>query len=317
MNRAYSRDIPVSHDPLGEALYLLRLQGALYCQSELTAPWGVEMPAMGGKMMFHIVLAGDCWLTQPGQDPLLLTEGSLALLPKGQGHEIRSEKRIECKHLFDIPVTHVSERYELLSFGGGGAQTSLACGVIGFDHLAGEKLVQQLPSVIYMPSEQAQSYGQLALAQQMLATEARSLTTGGETVVAHLADIIVIQAIRHWLQTAPEAEKGWLGALKDPKLGKALTAIHQKPAEAWTVDLLATQAGMSRSSFTARFSQSLGVSVKQYLTEWRMNLARARLKNDHVPLGQLAEELGYQSEAAFSRAYKRVMGESPVRHSSQ
>lgn len=313
----YTRDLPQVHDSLGEALYQLRLKGALYCQSELTAPWGIDMPAMADKMLFHIVLSGRCWLTAQGQAPIELTAGSLALLPKGQGHAIRSERNTPVIHLFDIPINQVSERYELMRYGGGGDLTVLACGVIGFDHLSGAKLIGHLPSMIHLPAQAAGGQGQLATTLQLLATEAAHLTVGSETVVAHLADIIVIQALRYWLQTAPEAEKGWLGALKDPKLGKALTAIHGQPSAPWTVDLLANLAGMSRSSFAARFTELLGVSVKQYVTEWRMSLARVRLRTDAIPLGQLAEELGYQSEAAFSRAYKRVMGESPVRHSAQ
>ena len=133
-------------------------------------------------------------------------------------------------------------------------------------------------------------------------------------MVANLADIIVIQAIRHWIETSPDASSGWLGALKDPKIGKALAVIHAHPEEAWTVDQLAQQAGMSRSGFSARFTQVIGTSVKQYLTEWRMNLARVKIMQSPISLVELAEELGYKSEAAFSRAYKRVFGVPPLRN---
>jgi AraC-like DNA-binding protein len=316
MAQSFARVIPDTFDPLGEALYLMRLNGSLYCQSELTAPWAIDMPAMAGNMMFHIVLRGECWVTVGADSRHHLAAGSLALLTQGQGHSIASDCAQPTTNLFDIPITNVSERYEILRFGGGGEETLLACGVLSVDQLAAAKLIEQLPDIIHLPASETLANKHIESAVNMMALEASSLSAGGETIMTHLADIIVIQAIRHWLSRAPEASVGWLGALQDIKIGKAMAAIHQKPELPWTVDNLALEAGMSRSGFSARFNELIGISVKQYVTEWRMNVARARLKSDPVPLGQLAEELGYQSEAAFSRAYKRVMGESPVRHAS-
>jgi AraC-like DNA-binding protein len=200
-----------------------------------------------------------------------------------------------------------------MQYGGDGEETRLTCGVLSFDHVAGQKLVSQLPQLIHMHSSDGGLPGQLQALVQLMADEARALGAGGETVVAHLADIIVIHAIRYWVEHAPEASKGWLGALKDPKIGKALSVIHANPESTWTVDRLAEQAGMSRSGFSARFSEVIGTSVKQYVTEWRMSLARMKIMQSPVTLADLAEELGYQSAAAFSRAYKRVMGEPPLR----
>ncbi len=132
-------------------------------------------------------------------------------------------------------------------------------------------------------------------------------------MISNLADIIVIQAIRHWIDHAPEANVGWLGALKNPKIGKALAVIHAQPEKNWTVESLAQHAGMSRSGFSAKFSEIIGTSAKQYLTEWRMSLARMKILQSPVLLVDLAEELGYKSEAAFSRAYKRIFGVPPLR----
>jgi len=192
-------------------------------------------------------------------------------------------------------------------------RTLLTCGVLSFDHVVGKKLISQLPPLIHMKSDDGQLPDSLVTLIELMAEEATSLAAGGETIVAHLADIIVIKAIRYWLEHAPEASKGWLGAIKDPKLGKALSLMHAHPESHWTVDRLATQAGMSRSGFSARFTEIIGTSVKQYLTEWRMNLARMKIMQSPTPLIELAEELGYTSEAAFSRAYKRVFGVPPLR----
>ena len=134
--------------------------------------------------------------------------------------------------------------------------------------------------------------------------------------ITHLADIIIIQAIRAWIDSAPEANQGWLAALRDEQVGRALTAIHRQPEKPWTIASLAKEVGMSRSGFSARFTQLMGESAMRYLTQWRMQIARAQLMESSDSLAMLAEKLGYQSEAAFSRAYKRVFGESPgsVRH---
>jgi len=313
MNVSTQREIPTLTDTLGEMLYSLRLNGLVYASSELTAPWGMEMPSMVGKMMFHIVMQGECWLRIPGQDAIHVRPGELALLPLGEGHCIASDISVGCEPFFDIPVTKYSERFEFMRYGGGGEQTILACGVMSFDHVIGQKLIAQLPPIIHMRSENAQLPNSLKSLIHVMAEEASALEVGGETVVTHLADIIVIKAMRYWIEHSPEASKGWLGALKDPKIGKALAAIHAHPESDWTVKRLAAQAGMSRSGFSAKFSEVIGTSAKQYLTEWRMNLARMKIMQSPVSLIGLAEELGYTSEAAFSRAYKRVFGVPPLR----
>lgn len=289
----------------------------VYANSELSAPWGIEMPPLEGKMMFHIVTQGACWLRFPGYDDVLLKPGELALVPKGEGHFIASDLGLKCEPFFDIPVTRLSERFEWMRYGGGGEATQLTCGVLSFDHVAGKKLIDQLPPVIHMQSDNGQLPGALQPLIQMMGEEASALSAGGETLIAHLADIIVIKALRYWIETAPEASCGWIGALKDPKIGKALAVMHAHPESIWTVERLAAKAGMSRSGFSARFTEVIGTSAKQYLTEWRMNLARIKIMQSPVSLIELAEELGYTSEAAFSRAYKRVFGVPPLRQKAQ
>ncbi|WCN11393.1 helix-turn-helix domain-containing protein [Marinomonas mediterranea] len=309
-----SRSIPASTDLLGEALYQLRLDGSLYCQSELTAPWGIQMPEFEGNMMFHIVTHGECLLKVEGAAEVLLKAGSFVLLPHGKGHCILSPDASEVVPLFDIEVEQLNERYEIMKHGEGGALTRLTCGVVSFNHVIGARLLSQLPSIIHLEEMSLAQNVWLQSTLSFIAAEAEQAKVGGETIMSHLADILVIQAIRHWIIGSKEAEQGWLGALRDPKIGKALKAVHRSPAEPWSVESLASEAGMSRSGFSARFTQVVGVSVKQYLTEWRMNIAKSKLKNTAITLGELSESLGYQSEAAFSRAYKRIMGVSPIRH---
>jgi len=146
---------------------------------------------------------------------------------------------------------------------------------------------------------------------QLMALEARDLQPGGETIITRLADILVVQAIRSWLAADPVAQKGWLGALQDKQIGRAILLIQRYPAEAWTVASLAENVSMSRSAFAARFKDLVGETPMHYATRWKMNLALTWLKEQDLTLVTLADRLGYQSEAAFSRAFKRFIGMSP------
>ncbi|MCU7872728.1 MAG: AraC family transcriptional regulator [Candidatus Thiodiazotropha sp. (ex Lucinoma borealis)] len=311
-------NIPDFTDPLGETLHLLRLNGTFYCRSELTAPWGIELPPFEGRMMFHVVTAGHCWLEVEGEEPHLLQQGSLALVPHGNGHCIRSKPTDETLPLFDIPVERVSDRYEIMRHGGDGEMTHLTCGVVRFDHVAGQQLIALLPKVLQIDTWADEEGSWLQSTLRFIAREARELRPGGETVITHLADILIIQAIRSWLDSAPDANRGWLAALRDKYVGKALAAIHREPEKDWTVASLAKEVGMSRSGFSARFTDLVGDSAMRYLTQWRMQLARAQLLETSDSLSVLANRLGYQSEAAFCRAFKRVFGVSPgsIRHTS-
>ena len=183
---------------------------------------------------------------------------------------------------------------------------------MNFDYAAGQQLLNQLPSVLHIKSMDADTDSCLQQSLRFLAREAKQLQVGGQTIMAHLADILLIQTIRNWLDHAPEASQGWLAALRDKYVGNALLAIHREPGENWTVNALAKQVGLSRSGFSARFSQLVGQSVMQYVTAWRMTVAKAQLAHGNTTLTELSEQLGYQSEAAFSRAFKRTMGVTPA-----
>ncbi len=146
---------------------------------------------------------------------------------------------------------------------------------------------------------------------RLMAAEASELRPGGETIITRLADILVIQAIRSWMSEDPVAQTGWLGALQDKEIGRAILLIQRNPAQAWTVASLANEVAMSRSAFAARFKELVGESPMQYIARWKMNLALTWLKEEDITLSKLADRLGYQSEAAFSRAFKRFIGVSP------
>lgn len=298
-------------DPLGETLHFLRMSGVFYTRSEFTAPWALALPAMPGCLMFHVVTAGRCWLEVEGAEHRLLQPGDFALVPHGEGHRGSSAPGVPAAKLFDLPREQVSERYEILRYGGGGAATQLVCGAVRFDHPAAQHLVKLLPKIISIAAWNSPQMDWIQSTLRLMAAEARELRPGGETIITRLADILVIQAIRAWIAEDPAAQTGWLGALQDKQIGRAILLIHRDPARAWSVAALAAEVAMSRSAFAARFTKLVGEPAMQYVARWRMHVALTWLKEEDAPLGELASRLGYQSEAAFSRAFKRLIGTSP------
>jgi AraC-like DNA-binding protein len=298
-------------DPLGEALHFLRMSGTFYCRSELTAPWALALPAMKGCLSFHVVTSGLCWLETEGAEPQRLERGDLALVPHGAGHRLSSEPGTPAPRLDQLRHEKVSERYAILRHGGGGVATSLVCGAVRFDHPAAQHLITLLPALIHVEASTSPQMDWMQSTLRLMAAEAKELRPGGETVITRLADILVIQAIRSWIERDPAAQTGWLGALQDRQIGRAIALIHREPARPWTVATLANEVSMSRSAFAARFTKLVDEPAMHYLARWRMHVAMNWLKEESAPLGEVASRLGYQSEAAFSRAFKRFLGVAP------
>jgi AraC-like DNA-binding protein len=295
----------------------MRMSGTFYALSELTAPWGMDLPAIPDTMMFHFVTEGRCWLEVDGLDPRVLEPGTLALVPHGRGHRLVSEAGGPAVDLFAIPREELSERYELIRHGGGGALTRLVCGAVHFDNPAARQLVEFLPRLICVDTWNATQVEWLHGTLRFMASEARQLRPGGETVITRLADVLVIQTLRSWLADeaacGSDCEGSWLRAIQDPQIGRAIVLVHRDPAAPWTVQGLAAAVGMSRSGFAVRFKEVAGVTPLQYVTRWRMLLAASRLQEGDATLAELSDQFGYRSEAAFSRAFKRAMGTSPGR----
>ena len=297
-------------DALGEALHFLRMSGVFYSCSEFTAPWGLAMPPMADLLSFHFVTAGRFWLQVEGTEPRFLQSGDLALVPHGRGHQLLSEPGVRATSLWDMPRELMTDRYEIIRFGGGGMPTSLICGAVRFDHPAAQQLIEVLPAVIHVEATSSPHLEWVQTLLRFMAVEAKDLRAGGETVITRLADILVIQAIRAWLDQEGTAKTGWLGALQDRQIGHAIALIHRDPARDWTLASLARETAMSRSAFAARFTALVGEPAMHYVTRWRMHLAATWLREGDIGLQDLATRLGYQSEAAFSRAFKRVVGVS-------
>lgn len=298
-------------DPLGEALHFLRMGGVFYSPTELTAPWGLTMPPMDGCLWFHVVTDGGGWIEMEGAEPRLLQPGDFVLVPHGEGHRLVSEPGVRAPSVLALESEYETDRYAILRHGMGGEASSFICGVVRFDHPAAHHLVSLLPWMIHVGAPASSELDWMQSTLRFIAAETRAPRPGGEAVITRLADILVIQAIRSWIETDPAAQTGWLGALQDRQIGRAISLIHRDPARDWTVAALADELAMSRSAFSARFTALVEEPAMRYVTRWRMHVARDRLREGGATVAELADHLGYRSEAAFSRAFKRVVGVPP------
>ena len=297
-------------EPLDETLRFVQMSGIFYCPSELTEPWGIELPPMPDCVWFHAVNAGRCTLEVEGE-AVELGPGDFVLIPHGTGHRAWGAAPAPTPNVLDLPHDEISDRYAVLRHGGGGATTSLVCGGIRFDQPVARKLAESLPPLIHIEAARSTRTDWMQATLELLADEVRHVRPGNEAVVSRLCDIVVIQAVRTWIERDPGARTGWLGALGDGQIGAAMAAIHAEPGHPWTVAGLATEVGMSRSAFAARFATLVGEPAMRYVTRWRMQVALHRLQESDATVATIAAEVGYDSEAAFSRAFKRVCGAPP------
>src|SRR5262245_32280396 len=277
-------------DPLGDALRILRMSGVFYCRSEFTAPWGLAFPPFDHSMMFHVVTEGGCRVEVDGADSGVSQPGTVALIPHGEGHSLFGEPAAIPIDLLDAPRELLSPRYELLRLGGGGARTSMLCGLVRFDHPAAGDLLRLLPRVIHheVTSPQAEW---IHSTLRVVAAEAQAMQAGGEALITRLADILVLDTVRSWFARNLE-RSGWVGALRDKQIGHALTLIHRDPNRDWTLESLASAAGMSRSAFAARFTELVGAPAMHYVTRWKMHSAELSLREERASLSDIADRLG-------------------------
>ena len=313
----------VKADVLSDVLRAVRLTGAVYFDFELSSPWVAEAPAsrvIAGTVMpgaqrvieYHVVARGSCWGHAIGAEPLLLREGDLILFPQGDAHVISSAAGMRAAPdlaVFARGTTPLPLMYEI---GGGGPERSrIICGFLGLDERPYNPLLAALPPVIHLSAASQPASGSLPMLLQMALRESGAGRAGAENVLARLSELMFVEAVRLYVETLPTAGQGWLSGLRDPVVGQALAALHGVPKEDWTVEKLARLAGVSRSVLAERFTEMVGQPPMQYLALWRMQLA-SRLLIDGEQVAATADAVGYESEAAFSRAFKKLVGQSPA-----
>ncbi|MGE9270233.1 MAG: cupin domain-containing protein [Verrucomicrobiales bacterium] len=310
MNTAGIEDAWEWSDPLGEALHSLRMSGTFYASSELSSPWAMALPAMTNCLMFHVVTEGVCRIESEEIGVRKLSAGDFALIPHGRGHQLKSRSQVPVVDLFDLPRERMSPRYERIKFGGGGAACRLICGAVSMDDPIAQCLIEGLPEVLVMRADTPANEWLMGMVRLMM-VEAREMRAGGDTIITRVSDILVVQAIRHWLENDPLAHAGWLGALRDRRIGRAVALIHRHPSRSWSVQELAENVGLSRSAFSSRFTSLVGETPMRYLRQWRFRVATNWLRESDRPLAEIAAQLDYQSEAAFNRAFKAFTGQTP------
>ena len=310
-------------DVLSDVLRAVRLTGAVYFDLELSSPWVAEAPAskeVASKVMpgaqrvieYHVIARGSCWGHPVGQPPARLQEGDLIVFPQGDAHVLSSApgmRKAPDMSMFARPSKSLPLVYE---FGGGGPErTRVVCGFLGCDDRPFNPLLTALPPVIHLSAAgPGVTTGWLGTLLGIAVGESGSARAGAENVLARLSELMFVEAIRRYLDGLPPSQVGWLAGIRDPVVGQALAALHSRPAEAWTIERLARLVGMSRSVLAERFAEMVGQPPMQYLALWRMQLA-ARLLAEGSSVASVASTVGYDSEAAFSRAFKRLVGQPP------
>jgi AraC-like DNA-binding protein len=296
-------------DLLSPVLQDLRLTRASYCRTDMTAPWGVQIPPQDG-VCFHFAIEGGCWMRLPSREPVWIGPGDVALLPRGTCHAIADAPATPARPLEDFEQDPIGPTTHDMRAGGGGARSLVVCCALEFESPAVHPLTQLMPEVLVLRRVDANDPA-LPTLLSLMAAEVASQRLGSATVMARLADVVVTHMVRSWAEAHAGDLKGWLAGARDAPIGRALAAIHRQPGNLWSVVTLAETAGLSRSVFTERFTAAVGVPPARYLAQWRMHVAGAWLRHGGASVADIAERLGYESESSFSRAFKRLFGVPP------
>ena len=303
-------------DALNDVLRHLYVGGAVYCRSDLRPPWAfsVERKPIAG---FHAVARGRGLLQVEGYDrQLVVSAGDLVLVPHGNAHVMRDRLSTQPTPLEQIIAENPLEDGIRLKVGNRGALTVLLCGGFELEASTANPLLANLPAVIHIRGNKSRSVQWLKMTLRQLELETRSSRPGGQALISRLSDILFIQTVREYFNgfAGADSKAGmgpWIRALKDSHIGAAIAFLHQQPEHDWQVSSLASNVGMSRSSFSARFHELVGEPPLKYLAKWRALKAAWLLRTSDATLSEVASRVGYESEIALSRVFKRFMGLTP------
>jgi AraC-like DNA-binding protein len=278
---------------------------------EMAAPWGIAFRPTEFAT-FHAIETGSCWLrTDATPQPIAVAPDDLVVVAHGAGHVLSDSRDTPPVPMSQLIGPPTAGGHVLLKHGGKGAPTVMICGAFKFDHGEGHPLLSVLPPVIHLRTGAHAGAGLLRTGLDLLYGEAGRPRAGTQALVLRLSEIVLIQALRAWVEGLPQGQGGWLGALKDPQVGTALSLLHREPQRRWTLASLAAAVGMSRSRFADRFTALVGEAPLTYLANWRMHVAAGRLHPAGARVAEVAQLVGYESETAFTKAFRRTFGVSP------
>jgi len=312
-------------DTLSNLLRSVRLTGATFFDITAKDSWAIGSPAPSSILpkilpgadhliAYHVVTAGRCFARLLDGEPIALEAVEVVVFTHADAHVMSSDPKLRAApptaDVLDIAFAGQMPFHINYAEGGAGS-THLVCGYLACDSKPFNPLLDALPKVIKSGDKRGSEAGWLGQFIRLAVAEAQDKRAGGETVLTKLSELMFIDVLRRYVETLPPQESGWLAGLRDPSVGKALALIHDKPAHDWTIEALARQSGVSRTVLAERFAALVGIPPMQYVAKWRMQIAAELLTGGNANMARIAAEVGYESEASFSRAFKKMNGVSP------
>jgi AraC-like DNA-binding protein len=313
-----------SPDALSNILGKVRLDGAVYFDGEFSAPWGIDIPHACGYapylcagadhvVSYHLFLEGECSLQLQGEAEVRIRPGDLVLMPHGHAHKLWNGSPTAWHDASASLQRHVSGDLRTLRTGAAGEVTRVVCGYLACDHRAAELFLAALPPLLVVNVRGDDTGRWIESSIRHLVGEAASGRAGSGALLSRMGEALFVESLRRWIDSVPETQAGWLAGMRDPAVARTLALIHADPSKPWSVDELARQAGASRSVLAERFSRLVGETPLAYLANLRMRTAARMLEDTRKTVIEIAADVGYESEAAFNRAFKRQFGEPPAR----
>jgi AraC-like DNA-binding protein len=313
-------------DALSDVLKAIRLTGAIFFDVDAFAPWAAEaprsrilvpmiMPGVDHIIEYHVIAEGSCFVSIVGEKPVRVEAGTVVVFPHGDAHVLSNPEGQ--RSAFD-PEVFIRARHETVQLPlnvveeGRGAHTHIVCGFLGCDTRPFNPLLSALPRLLLVRESLDSPESRISQFVRLAMAEAKDKRPGGESVLARLCELMFVEAVRRHLEAVAADERSWLAGLRDRHVGGVLSLMHARRGHAWTLDELAQEVGLSRSVLAERFGHFVGMPPMQYLARWRMQIAARRLSDSDVNIARVAEEVGYASEASFSRAFKKLVGAPPA-----
>jgi AraC-like DNA-binding protein len=314
----------MQHDTLSDVLRTVRLRSAFFFHAACAGNWAAEappsrevaqaiMPGTDHVMEYHVVTEGECWAAIVGEPPLRLARGDLVMLPHGDPHVVSSAPglRAKVKPEDALQALKAAPRPFRITYGAVTQKpsTTLVCGFIGCDMRPFNPLIATLPRLLHLPASSGSTVSEQFM--RLAVQETGAARPGSEALLERMSEMMFVDAVCRHVETLPKASTGWLAGLRDRHVGRALALMHETPGRDWSMEELASGAGLSRSALHERFVELIGQAPMQYLAQWRMQLAARMLRESQASVVSVALAVGYESEAAFSRAFKRLVGAPP------
>jgi AraC-like DNA-binding protein len=317
------------NDTLSDVLRAVRLKSAVFFDVETAAPWVAEAPAaqvVAAAVMpdaehvieYHVITSGSCWASVVDRDekPVHLAAGDVVAFPQGDAHVLSSAPGMRGEldlRIFNRAPEGEAQLPLLVNLDGGSQEKAhVVCGFLGCDSRPFNPLLETLPRILHLRASGNAKSGWFDDFTRFAVMEAKEKRAGASGILSKLGELMFVELVRQYLESLPDESKGWLAGLRDRHVGRALNLMHEAPMRAWTLELLAKETGMSRSSLAERFTAFVGTPPMQYLQKWRLQTAASRLQEPGSNIAAIAAEIGYESEAAFSRAFKKTVGIPPA-----